>query len=608
MENNYDKLTVLSDIEHIRRRSGMYIGETQNPTHLFFEVFDNAIDEAQNGFCKKIIVEINNEEGWFSIEDNGRGFPQGFDKIQNNYYPIIAFTTTKSGGKFDSNSYGIKSGLNGVGLACVTALSDVVRLDTFRDKSKFSVEFDYSDYQDPVIENLQANKNGTKIWVKPSLKHFDSNKLDLVKIMYRFKIAATFIKGIEIIYNGEVVKPLSKEELCENSDVCLFELENISKSKESYKILFGYSESSIDKAISGSVNLLGVNQGSHILLLEKVIKESFKEVVDEETAEYLDEKDYLCGFRGFILVNLAEPSYSSQTKEKLVGSLEKNYKEIYDVVKKDILKLFKSEDFQRTKEILIMKFRDYRSSINKLNSSKYIDEIIKLNKSETNIDRSSSLEDSKLIDCNSVSREETELVICEGDSAGGSLIASRDFEKQAILPLRGKILNVVDKDIKKILDNLEVRSLINSLGTSCLSKEDSSKIRYEKIIIAADSDVDGLNIQALLIGLFCYLTPDVVRDGRIYIANPSLFGQYTKSGEFLPIWKQEDADPKNELFRFKGLGSYDAMDLKKVLLDEKTRKIDKLVVNSDKEIKSILNIVRSSVFKYEILKENGYIV
>ena len=604
--DNYDKIEILSDIEHIRLRRQMYIGDCSNPNHLFYEVLDNALDEAQAGYCKNINIEIK-DNGEFSVEDDGRGFPQGFSDEHSQFYPIIALSTLKSGGKFNKDSYSVSIGLNGVGLACVNALSDWLELDTYRDGSHFKVSFVKAIVGPEAVFPIEKNKKGTKIAVKCSSEYFDTLIFDKNKIISRLKNATSFIKNLNIILNGEKIEPFTKEELVKDANVCFYTLENTAKNKESYKIFFGYSESAIDRNINGSVNLLPVNTGTNITILEEAIKETFKTILEKEDIEYLEDKDFLCGFRGFILLNILEPSYSSQTKEKLVGNINKNYKDIYDLVKKDLLKLFKSEEFQKTKEILLLKFKDYRSSLNKLTSSKYIDEVIKLNKSTDKIDRSTLLEESKLLDCNSVDRTDTELLLVEGDSAGGSIVKNRNILKQALLPLRGKILNVVDKDIKRILDNLEVRSLLNAMGTSCFSKEDSSKIRYDRIIIATDSDCDGLNIQALLIGLFCYLTPNAVKDGRIYVADCCLFGQYEKTGEFIPIWKQEEADPKKELFRFKGLGSYNGEDLKKILLDYDTRKVSRLTVESDKDIKDILNIVRSSAFKLDLLKEKGYI-
>ena len=598
--SNYDTIKVLPILEAIRKRPGMYIGETNHPTHLFFEILDNSLDEAQAGHANFIQINIGND--FFSVRDNGRGMPQSWNEEYKTYDPVVACTVAHSGGKFDKEAYNLSIGLHGVGMTAVNALSDKMLIETWRKDSKFSVDMIYG-----VPENIKIDKtnplrdSGTTIEVWPSGKHFKSVLLEKDIILARIRLAKTFIKNLKINLNSEEVLGYSDAELCPKVDTKIFDLSKTLDNGESFKIKFGYSESDIRKDINrGSVNLLEVNNGAHINVSERAIKEAWKEIVDPTTLAYLSEDDYLCGVSSFILVNLLNPSYSSQTKEKLSGSI-KDYDYLIKEIKSLIVKELKSKENTKLVENLITKFKLYRQSINKASSTKFIDELIQMGDTGEDVTRGISLE-SKLLDCSSTNREETELFITEGDSAGGGLISQRDPNIHAILPLRGKTLNVINKDIKQILGNLEIRSLINAMGAGCAQREDVSRIRYGKIVIATDADVDGANIMALLLGALCFLTPSVVRSGRIYIATPPLFGQYDKNKEFIPIWNQEDLDPKKQTLRFKGLGSMDPQELYKSLIDEKHRKIYKIELD---DYEKVIKVVGNPEFRKLMFIEEG---
>lgn len=601
------EIKILSEREHIQERIGMWIGGNSDPTQLFLEIFGNSIDEVQSGYASEI--NINIFDNGFSIEDNGRGIPFYYDEDHQEYIPILIATKLFSSGKFNKDTYKTSIGMNGVGMTVSNYLSERFTIDSYRDSKHFHVSFNDGIPNVPTIKETNDKKSKTIISCFPSKKYFDSLEVDKNKILSTIDLSLFFIENLKISLNNVIIDSNNFQILKSVSNKSMRVEASDGTNKAS--IVFGYKEDSTKKIMNGSINLLRVDSGTHISgLLEKSIKISFSEIIkeiDKELSLYLEDDDYICGLEGFILLYSSNPEFSSQTKERFVGKIEKEYNNLQLNLIKEIKKELLKEENKQYLESLIKKFKDYRSSLNKLSSNKYITEFITLNKNESLIDRN-AIKDSKLIDCTNNKRDETELIICEGDSAGGGLIPFRDHKIHAILPLRGKVLNVIDKDLKTILNNVEVRSLINSLGVGCLSKEDSSKIRYDKILIATDADVDGMNIQALLIGLFCYLTPNVVYDGRIHLVDPCLFGQYDSKNNFIPIWNKDEKMNNSTLYRFKGLGSFDAGDLSKVVLDKNRRKIYKLSIKNKEEMEEVIKIIGDSSYRIEMLKEKNIIV
>lgn len=593
VKSTYNSIKVLSEIEHIQQRPGMYIGETENPTHLFHEVFDNSLDEAVSGHATKIDIVLNKDS--FTLRDNGRGIPQNWNEEFKTYEPVLVAMKLHSGGKFDKEAYQIAIGLHGIGLVACNALSDQMTIETQRDKSKFFVEFNNALPNNPKIEKVTDKSSYTSVYVHPSPKFFVSTEFDKVAVESRLRLAVTFVPNLVITLNDIVVKPYETKELCRNSSTDIF-ISIFEDGKESIQVYYGYNLSAQNRDVNnGSVNLLEVNYGSHIRIFERAIKDAWLNIFDPEMKKFLNEDDCLCGVRGFTFVKLMNPSYTSQTKDTLAGSV-KNYTTLLNGLSKSIQKDLLSNP--KIVAALITKFKDYRTSLNKLSSSEYLNSVIEYGADET-IDRSVIL-DSKLIDCTSNDRVGTELYIVEGDSAGGGIIPLRDPRVHAILPLRGKVMNVVDCDIKHILDNLEVRSLVNAIGAGCLHKEDVSKIRYEKIIISCDADEDGKNISALLLGALCYLVPGVVKAGKVYISETPLWGNYKSrpKDEFVPIFHQKDINPNWKTVRFKGLGSMDPEELCKSLLNPEFRRLRHVEVI---DISDVTKIVGDSAYRKKML-------
>ena len=608
----YNDIKVLSEIEHIRRRPGMYVGTDKNPTHLLEEVLDNALDEASEGNCS--IIKVSIEKDNFTVSDNGRGIPQTWNEKYKTYSPVLIAIKQFSGGKFDNQSYKISAGLHGVGLVAVNALSTKMTIDTRRDNKQFYVEFIDSVHSDPVMNKLKGH-SGTSIRVYPKIKDidntndygFESLSINRLRIEKRLKIAVTFIKGLKIYLDGVVITPYDEHEIIGRNS----QKETITKStyinkqtSELMELVFGYDFKSTEFFAQGSVNLLSVNKGVHIRTAQDIILNAWGRLLDRETKSYLNKEDVLLGLRLFSRVNVRDPKYTSQTKTELEGRTNSGvYADFINNMSDVVYKSLKKMD-SNIIEALISKFKDHRSHLNKQTSSKYMDEVIKLG-NEGNQQRRSSQKDSKLVDCTSTSREGTELYIAEGDSAGSSLLSKRDPKIHAILPLKGKPQNTIGREVDNIISNKEMCSLINSLGCGILHKENPEALRYERIIIATDADVDGLNIRALVLGALCHLTPKVVASGKVYIAESPLYGQKDNNNEFIPIFNKEDCDESKKFLRYKGLGSMNPDEIYASILDPNKRRITQ--VGSD-NINQACRVVGETSEKRDILLREGILM
>lgn len=612
----YSNIQVLDILSAIRRRPGMYIGDTtKGPTHLFHEVFDNALDEANAGYCSTINIDLTDDNKKLVIKDNGRGFPDNRDN-KGVHDIVTSCTILHSSGKFNHNNYAISIGLHGVGLVAVNAVSSFFQISSVRDGIRTIATFKDSILEGgDVVQEKTKDSNGTEVTVVASSEVFKTTtKFDKNNIYDRLKLAVTFC-NVKIIFNGEEITPLDKTELAPKIETPLFDIKatydkevvDIDKNNnkitktitETILLKFGYNLHSTHCDINrGSVNLLRVDSGAHIRVFEKAMIEAWQSLVDSDTKDYLSSGDYLIGLSGFVLTYLADPQYSSQTKESLSGSVVE-YRYLINAIIPEIVKVLKSD--KKLFEALVTKFRDYRKNLNKLSTSNYLDEMIEMGDSGSTTSRKLNTE-SKLIDCSSKSRDGTELYIAEGRSASGNLIPFRSQKLHAILPLRGKVKNVVDLDIKDIVSNSEIRSLLNAIGTGCFHKEDPERCRYEKIIIITDGDVDGASIQALLLGVFLFCTPKTLESGRVYIAEAPLFGQRDFDGAFKPIWNLDDLDDKKHFDRFKGLGSMDAEELAMIAFDKDHRRLRQVTLD---DAQSALRLIRSSSEKKKLMVNKG---
>ena len=497
----YDEnsVSILDDISHIQTRPGMYIGDCDTPIHLFFEILDNSIDESSVVNDCKVLVKIDTKKNSYFIQDNARGIPIGTkkDKLGKDRNVLdILVTTTNSGAKFDNSSYLMSAGLHGVGLCVTNALSEYFQIQSCRKNKSVTFAYENGRNIEPKIE-LEKQEHGTQVYFIPNKDKFDNPVIPKEKIIERCRISNAFGVNISLYIDEEEIDVNYKlsDLFPEENNINIYQEYPIIQSSENkleerIATLIRYTSDTKDKYF-GYTNLISNPVGgTHIKFISKVIIEAWERYIEQSKIKLeveLRKSDYLIGLRCICAVFIKHPNFSSQTKEEL--SVSKNY---FDDMKELIIKKIVSsmKFFDRNSKALIRRFEEYRISQNKLLARKEISSLIKVNEDSPESIRRRSVVP-KLIECVSKGRKGTELYISEGDSAIGSITRCRNKTFQAGLPLRGKILNVAGMDIKKCLKSETIRDIINSVGCGIGSQCDSSRSRYEKIIISTDADTDG---------------------------------------------------------------------------------------------------------------------
>jgi len=572
-EYSENSFKVLSDLDAIRISPGMYIGDTSNPTHLIEELLDNSLDECLAGCAKKVIVNIDTKNDIFSVTDDGRGIP-----IENDI-PITISTVLHSGSKFKGlkSAYKICSGLHGVGISVVNALSEYFQIEIIR-KNKYSMYvFENYNIVKKTSNEIKERPFSTKISFKPDIKIFESLNLDIDRIRQRLLISSVHLNNcvfILIIDGEEEIIKLSLEDYFNN--YCLSpndetsniiqinildkkDVENSDPIDEYLNIRLCYSlNGSVIPKILSSVNLLPVSGGTHVKLLCNVLRDILSHYGKKDN-KFIPQ-DTLCGLRAYVDLSLAEPEFSAQTKTQLINRI-------------------------------LERFTDYRRRIESKNIQ---------NKSR----RRTSVKYTKLRDCKN---QNGELFIVEGDSAAGSLIQSRNSNIHAIMPLKGKIPNVAVKK-KKIIKNQEVKEIISAVGTGIEPDFDILKLRYNKIVIVTDADEDGNHIACLIITLFGYLTPELIKKGKLFICKTPLFS-INKGKLFIPIWTQDELENarngkySDHVTRFKGIGEFNPWQIKICALDVDTRRLIPVSYSSDFD--KIIKLLTDSEEKRKLLNGNN---
>ena len=613
-EYTSESIQVLSDLDHMRKRSSMYIGSSNDPRQLLSEVIDNAIDEVQAGYSNELIVDVDTKENRYSVRDFGRGIPHGKKKLDNGIEKetvAIILTKANSGGKFNTDAYNYSSGLNGLGLTITNALSCITVIESYRDgkvvrataNGTENVKIEYDSTTEP---------NGTLVSFIPNKEYFHSSKIPISFIEDRCKVAtalgfrARCVVDEEELNTSATIFDLIKEENTKVSTyVNIPTIEIESSSKEKMKVAIRYTSETNDRYF-GFTNLLSnYLGGTHVQELSKTIISSWKEFIDEHKninpSIELKNDDYLVGLRAVCAVFISHPEYSSQTKEKLVVN-KKYFEELMTLFKVKLKKYF--EDNIVIAQQLLKRFEEYRLAQNQLLSRKEISSLIKVNNdNDDNIRRRSVV--SKLVECTSKKRKGTELFIVEGDSAKGPFMFTRNPELQAVLPLRGKILNVTNKSIKDAVKNSEICDIANSIGCGIGSACDATKSRYDRVIIAADADPDGLQITCLVLSAFINMFPDMVKEGRVYITLPPLYCWGDSPKNYGWCNKVEEIPKNVNVVRFKGLGEMNNDQLKYFLVDPNTRNIQKVSFPSD--VDEFNQILGTTTGKRDLLTELGII-
>ena len=613
MAKQYDKDSIkkLSAIDHIKLRPGMYIGETDTPKHLFHEAFDNAIDECQNGYSNSVEIRVDTVNNTYGVRDYGRGIPFGKKKFEDGSEGDVLeslCTDAFCGGKFDDGYGGsFKSGLNGLGLKCINALSKGFLIASYRDGQKSVL----SCKNGIIVSHVEGKSdsdtpNGTRIEFIPDDTIFDNPRIPLNFIIDRCKVASAFGNNVSLYIDGnEIDVGATTHDLLPELDegvTSYFHHEFTvvdPDSEEKVVVDFEYT-SDTSWYYRGYTNLLYNSLGgTHLRMFDDALVKAWRKY---DLGDCLD-KDTFIGLRVIVAAFLKSTSFSSQTKEKL--TVEKAYlAKFVPLIQKEINKFFDENELIR--EGLLKRFKEHRAYINKSASQKELQNLLVTNTDTKNI-RRRTIAGTKLKDCTSTSRDGTELFICEGDSAMGGILQARNIKTQAVIPIRGKILNVAKLgDITECMKNQEIRSIVNCIGAGLFDQCDASLSRYERIIILADSDPDGYSISALVFGMFMNVLPEIVKAGMVYIAKPALYGWYDKS-KGRHMFCNDVADiPKGVQFtRYKGLGEYDPDELQQSMLDPEYRSLMRMTYPDDPG--TVNSILTSSKVKFNMLEEMGVI-
>jgi DNA gyrase subunit B len=601
-------IQVLKGLDAVRKRPAMYIGSTDlhGLHHMIYEVVDNSIDEAMAGHCSKIDITIG-DDGNVTVIDDGRGIPVDLHPTQKKPAVEVVMTMLHAGGKFDHKSYRVSGGLHGVGVSVVNALSEWLEVEIWRGGKSYTQKYNRGVPESALKSKaMTGNKlTGTKIVFRPDGQVFSTMDYSFDTLSQRFRELAFLNKGITINFNDErnekkheftysggivsFVKWLNENRdtlhqppiyFCETRDNCEIE------------IAIQYNDSYSEKIFCFANNINTVDGGTHLVGFKTALTRTFNNYVQKNNIFKkqritLSGDDVREGITAVISVKLPEPQFEGQTKGKLGNSEMKGIVE--SIVGQNL-----GEFFEEHPPVA-------RKIIDKASQSARARDAAR--KARDLVRRKSALETSalpgKLADCSLEDPEVCELYLVEGDSAGGSAKQGRDRRFQAILPLKGKILNVWKARVDKTLSNDEVRTIITALGTGIEEDFDESKNRYGKIIIMTDADVDGAHIRTLLLTLFFRYMPKLIENGNVYIAQPPLY-RVKKGKEVRYAYSEKEKDKVIKemggskgvyLQRYKGLGEMNPEQLWMTTMDPERRTIIKVILEDEVEADRIFNIL-----------------
>ncbi len=601
-EGNYgaEQIQVLEGLEAVRKRPGMYIGSTSSRGlhHLVYEIVDNSVDEALAGYCSEIKVFINQDNS-ITVEDNGRGIPVGIQPKMKRPAVEVVFTVLHAGGKFGGGGYKVSGGLHGVGSSVVNALSDWLEVQVSRDGKVYQQRYERGNICYDLKVVGETDKTGTRVTFKPDATIFDDVIYDFETLKVRLRETAFLTKNLKISltdlrpeepvertfhYEGgikEFVEYLNKGKTAIYDKVIYCEgVKNNINVEVALQHNDGYNES----VYSFVNNIITPEGGMHMTGFRAALTKVFNDYA--RSNNYLKDKDDNLsgddlreGLTAIISVKIEEPQFEGQTKQKL-GNAEA--RTAVESVMSEQMVYFLEQNPSVAKTIVDKAVMAQRA---RLAARKARDVARKSNLTE------SMALPGKLADCSSKNPDECEIYIVEGDSAGGSAKTARNRATQAILPLRGKILNVEKARIDHILENAEIKAMITAFGTGIHDNFDVEKLRYNKIIIMTDADVDGAHIATLLLTFFYRFMPDLIREGHVYLAQPPLyrleknkkFWYAYSDDELASIIEEVGRDQNNKVQRYKGLGEMDAEQLWDTTMDPEKRILLRVSISQEDE-------------------------
>jgi DNA gyrase subunit B len=598
MSKNYTagNIQVLEGLEAVRKRPAMYIGSTDGYGlhHLVYEVVDNSIDEALAGFCNNIIVTIHTDNS-IEVEDNGRGIPVEPHPVYKKSALEIVLTKLHAGGKFDNESYKVSGGLHGVGVSVVNALSETLSVVVSKDGKKYIQSYKRGIPTANVKMIGQSKSNGTTVHFKPDSQIFDTTEYTFDILAKRMRELAFLNAGITVIlrdnrgkgkeatfhFKGGIVSFV--EHLTENKDPLIKKpiYFNTRKDNVDIEIALTYIDSYNETVFTYANNINTREGGTHLIgfksALTRALNDSLKREKYDKKMDQLSGDDVREGLVAIISVKIQNPQFEGQTKMKLGNG------EVKGIVE------------SATNESLTQFFEDNPPAVRKILDKCILSARARLaaKKARDLTRRKNALEgDSlpgKLADCSERDPLKCELYLVEGDSAGGSAKQGRDRAFQAILPLKGKILNVEKSRLDKILSNEEIRTIITAIGTGIGEEQfDVGKARYHKIVIMTDADVDGSHIRTLLLTFFYRYMPDIIRNGYLYIAQPPLYSikvgpniHYAYTDEQKDKILKQIGDQKNTIQRYKGLGEMNPEQLWETTLNPEHRTLLQVMMEDE---------------------------
>jgi len=626
-KNKYDSkaIEVLSGLDPVKKRPGMYT-DTSCPNHLIQEVLDNSVDEAIAGHCSNIKIKIQ-KDGFIKVSDDGRGMPVDIHPEHKLTGVELILCKLHAGAKFSGDEYNFSGGLHGVGVSVVNALSESLQVNIKRDSKEHEMQFSNGDKKNDIkiVGDVGIRNTGTTIKFRPNLKYFESDKIKTNELKHLLKAKAVLCPGLTIDFHNENKKEKIKwyfedglksylDEASDGVDQILDESivsSNTSKTQEVEFVINWTSKVQKNKLEETYVNLIPTAQGgSHLNGFKSGLLEALKEFCDYRSllpkGLKINADDVINNAIFVVSSKMQNPQFAGQTKERLDS---KDHMTFVSTSTKDILSIWFNKHTEEGEKIAELAIISAQARA----------------KASTSVERKKTFKGpalpGKLSDCNSEDLNETELFLVEGDSAGGSAKQARERSFQAIMPLRGKILNTWDLESNEIIKSQEIKNLSTAIGV-IPGNSDISSLRYGKICILADADSDGLHIATLLCALFLRHFKALVNEGRIYIAMPPLYRidcgkevlyalDESQKENVVKTFKNKQGKSKINIQRFKGLGEMNPSQLRETVMDPETRQLVRLSISASDNANAMMDLLlskKNAPARKEWLEKKGSLV